>query len=370
VIDRTRIKQISRDLSGERGDDESIRALSDTSSHIVKVVDELNESMMQVRMLPVGLLFNKFPRLVRDLARSTGKKVDLTLEGQDTEIDRSVIEKIKDPLVHLIRNAVDHGVQTPEERTAIGRPEMGRIKLSARHDQGYIVMTLEDDGGGIDPQVMREAALKKGIITAQTAERMSDAEALDLIFEPGLSTAKKTTEVSGRGVGMDVVRRDIEGLNGMVKVTTALGQGTTFTLRLPLTLATFQGLLVESTHTVYAIPLSYVQETVRPDSCSINTVMGKRVINLRGTVMPLVSLSDVCGASSSNGQERDPYVVVVKAGERPVAVEVDDLVEQQEIVVKSLGNYTGRSRGIAGASILGDGKVVLILDVATLMKTA
>ena len=377
VIDRTRIAQISRALLGRHKEDEQVRALAETSAHIVRVVDELHASMMQVRMLPVGLLFSKFPRLVRDLSRSTGKQVRLVVEGEGTEIDRSVIEKIKDPLVHLIRNSVDHGVEPLDVRRAAGKPDVATVRLAAQHESGSIVITIDDDGGGIDVAAVRAAAVRRGALTPEAAERLSDDDALNLIFEPGLSTAKRTTEVSGRGVGMDIVRRDVEALNGRVDVTTEPGRGTRFTLRLPLTLATFGGLLVRSGNAMYALPLSYVQETVRTDSASVGTVMTKSVMNLRGNVMPLLRLRE---AIARTGRERDSlgdepvFAVVVKAGDgerdRPVAVVADELVDQQEIVVKSLGEYLGKTRGIAGASILGDGEVVLIVDVPTLIKDA
>jgi two-component system chemotaxis sensor kinase CheA len=371
VIDRTRVSQIMKVLQAQYREDELVQALADTSTHIVKVVDELNEGMMQVRMLPIGTLFNKFPRLVRDLARSSGKSVDFIIEGQDTEIDRSIIEKIKDPLVHLLRNALDHGIETPETRTAAGKPLPAIVKLSAHHEQGHIMITVEDDGKGVDRQRVKESAVRKGIISAEAAERLSDAEALDLIFESGLSTAEKTTEVSGRGVGMDVVRRSVGEVNGLIKVDTNVGAGATFTLQLPLTLATFPGLLVESGNAVYAIPLSYVQETGRLDSASIETIIDTEVVNLKGSVLPLLRLSTICQTGSENGRQNgEGFMVTVKAGDRPVAVAVDALREQQEIVVKSLGAYIGQTEGIAGASILGDGQVVLILDVASLIKAA
>jgi two-component system chemotaxis sensor kinase CheA len=369
VIDRTRVSQISKALQSRYREDELTHALSDTTLHIVKVVDELNESMMQLRMLPVGLLFNKFPRLVRDLARSTGKSIDFVVEGQDTEIDRSVIEKIKDPLVHLLRNAVDHGIESPEARRAAGKPLPALVRLSARHEQGHIVITLEDDGKGIDAQVIKESAVRKGIIAPEAAERLSDDEALDLIFESGVSTAEKTTDVSGRGVGMDIVSKGIGALNGVIKIDTHVHVGTTFTLRLPLTLAIFPGLLVSSRDTVYAIPLNYVEETVRLEPGSIKTITGREVFHLRGDVLPLIRLSSI-RRTESNGADRagEDFVVVVKAGDRPVALAVDALLEQQEIVAKSLGGYMGDVRGIAGASILGDGRVVLILDIASLTR--
>ncbi len=369
VIDRNRIRQIASTLHPRYEGDDLLTSLAETSMHVAKVVDELSESIMQVRMLPIGTLFSKFPRLVRDLARSTGKSVNFVLEGEETEIDRSVVEKIKDPLIHLIRNAVDHAIEPPETRRERGKPESGLVKLSAHHEHGHIVMTVADDGRGIDPDLIRESAVRKGIISREAAEGMSGAESLDLVFAAGVSTATDTTEVSGRGVGLDVVRREIEALNGFVQIDTSIGIGTTFTLRLPLTLATFRGLLMKSAKTTYAVPLGYVQETVRPEPGSIRTVMGRRVLNLRGNIMPLLRLSEICGTESENGRKSDDdFVVVMKVGDRPLAVGVDALVEQQEIVVKSLGGPVGQADGVAGASILGDGQVVLILDVPTLMK--
>ena len=325
-------------------------------------------------MLPVGLLFSKFPRLVRDLSRDLDRKVTLAVEGEETEIDRSVIEKIKDPLVHLIRNSVDHGIEPAEERAAAGKPEASILKLTAAHEQGQIIISIEDDGRGIDTERVVASAVKKGQISAEAAERLSHLEKLELIFAPGLSTAAKTTEVSGRGVGMDIVRRDIESLNGRVEVESEAGKGTTFRLRLPLTLATFRGLLVSSGGTTYAIPLTYVQETIRPEQAQLRTVSGRPVMSLRGSVMSLIWLNESLSLDALNepAASEDSYVVVVRASEsetdRPVAIAVDELVDQQEIVVKSLSGFLGRARGIAGASILGDGQVVLILDVPSMIK--
>lgn len=314
VIDRTRVSQLSRLLQGRFKEDEYVGALAETSTHIAKVVDELHESMMSVRMLPVGLLFSKFPRLVRDLSRGLDRQVTLAVEGEDTEIDRSVIEKIKDPLVHLIRNSVDHGIEPAEERAAAGKPEASVLKLTAAHAQGQIIISIEDDGRGIDTERVVASAIKKGQITQEAGERLSHREKLELIFAPGLSTAAKTTEVSGRGVGMDIVRRDIESLNGRVEVESEAGKGTTFRLHLPLTLATFRGLLVASGGTTYAIPLTYVQETIRPEQDQLRTVSGRPVMSLRGSVMSLVWLNESLQLSDGGETERsdDPYVVVVR----------------------------------------------------------
>ncbi len=375
VIDRTRVAQLSRLMQQRFKDDEYVRSLAETSTHIAKVVDELHESMMQVRMLPVGMLFSKFPRLVRDLARTLDKDIRLEMEGEDTEIDRSVIEQIKDPLVHLIRNAVDHGVESKTERQAAGKPERSILRLTAEHEQGQIVISLTDDGKGIEAASISAAAVRKGVITAETAARLSEQEAVELVFLPGFSTAAETTEVSGRGVGMDIVRSQIEALNGRVEVETEIGAGTTFRLRLPLTLATFRGLLVARGGTTYALPMTYVQETLRVDSTMIGRVSNRPVLTLRGTTMAMLWLDEVLGMQGAEHTEDErPYVIVVKASDsdkdRPVALAVDELVDQQEVVVKSLSGFLGRAQGISGASILGDGQVVLILDVATLIKTS
>lgn len=378
VIDRTRLNQLSRELADRFGDDESVSALFETAQHVEKLVDELHDRMLQVRMLPVGLLFSRFPRLVRDLSRALDRPIRLELEGEETEIDRSIIDKIKDPLVHLIRNACDHGIESPEERVALGKPEQATLHLAARHDQGQIVISLTDDGRGIDAERVKTRAVERGLISAEAADRLSFAEAVDLIFAPGLSTASTTTEVSGRGVGMDIVRRDIESLNGHIEVETEPGTGTTFLLRLPLTLATFPGLLIGSGDTRYAIPLSYVRETLRPEPGQIQTISGRPALHLRthDTVIPLVWLDSVLWPNRARWfrEGAEPYVVVVRGSdnesERPLAVAVDRLIDQQDIVVKSLSNRLGRARGIAGASILGDGQVVLILDVPALIKSS
>ncbi|MEI6136166.1 MAG: chemotaxis protein CheA [Chloroflexota bacterium] len=361
VIDRTRVSQLGRFLDGHAADDDFARSLQEAATHMEKVVDELHERMMRVRMLPVGLLFSKFPRLVRDLGRGMDKQIRLEIEGEDTEIDRSVIEKIGDPLVQLIRNAAAHGIESAEERAAAGKPEVATLRLTARHDQGQIAITLEDEGRGIDLDRVRARAIERGVIDAEQAARMTADEVVALIFEPGLSTADETTEVSGRGVGMDIVRRDIEALKGRVEVETERGRGTVFRLWLPLTLATIRGLLVSCGATTYAIPLHYVRETLRPTVEQLQTIGGRPVLALpsREVAMSMLWLDEALGATS--GRE-------VSWGAPCVAV--DRLIDQQELVVKSLSSYLGRARGIAGASILGDGEVVLIVDVASLINGA
>ena len=371
VIDRTRIIQISKSLASRFGDDDMVEALGKTSEHIVRVVDEIQDSTASVRMLPIGTVFSGLPRMLRDLAQTAGKKVDFTVDGQDTEIDRTVTERIRDPLVHLLRNAVDHGVETPEQRTKAGKPETAEVRLSAFHSEGYIVITVQDDGRGISPDRVRESALKKGLITREAASRLSDSELSDLIFMPGMSTAEKTTEVSGRGVGMDIVKANIEAINGFVSVESKPGEGAEFTLKLPLTLATVQALLVSCVDTLYAVPVVHIIESAKLEPEEIQTIGGKEVFRLRGEVVPLLRLATALNTRLNGaGHLERTFVVVLQLGERLVGLGVDALIELQEIVVKSMGTYTGDLDGVAGASILGDGQVVLILDVPTLVNAA
>ena len=336
------------------------------------MVGELQEGTLTVRMLPVGTVFGGLTRMVRDLAISAGKKVNLVVVGQDTEIDRTVIERIRDPLVHLLRNAVDHGIEAPEDRLQAGKTETGTLTLSAAHAEGYVVISVEDDGRGLDIEKIKSTVVAKGLVTAETAERLTDAEILELIFLPGMSTAKTTTEVSGRGVGMDIVRTNIEAINGFVNLDTKPGQGTKFTLKLPLTLATVQALLVTVGEGLYAVPVVHVLEAVSLSSDDIGTVEGEaEIFRLRGQVVPLLRLGPILGMESPTSEIRsDVFVVVVRLGERLVGLGVDSLTELQEIVVKSIGKYAGEAKGVAGASILGDGRVMLILDVPTLVSMA
>ena len=371
VIDRTRILQIGKMLETRYKEDELIQALGETSAHVVKVVDELQEEIMKARMLPIGTVLNGFPRMVRDLSLKMNKKVDFTVDGQDTEIDRTVIERIRDPLVHLLRNSIDHGIETPEERKAAGKPEEGSLKLTAFQEHSYIVIVVEDDGRGIEPERVRRSAIDKGIISADAAARLSDSEAVELIFAPGFSTAEQTTDVSGRGVGMDIVKTNIESIKGFVELDTKVGQGCKMTVMLPLTLATIQALLFSVDNTVYAVPLVYVLEAVNLEPGDVQTIEGNEVIRLRGTVVPLLRVSQAfkLAKGESEGAEKT-HVVVVRIADKLVGLAVDALRELQEITVKSLGNYMGDVKGIAGVSILGDGVVVPILDVPTLISTS
>ena len=385
IIDRTRIVQISKGLDSEYGDNELVQSLNTTTEHIVRVVDELQQSTMKVRMQPIGTVFSGFPRMLRDLAQKVEKKINFEVDGQDTEIDRTVIDRIRDPLVHLLRNSLDHGIEPPEERLSLGKSEAGNIWLSAHHEQGHIVIQVKDDGRGIDREGLKKSVVSKGLLSAEAASRLDDAEALDLIFLPGSSTAAKTTDISGRGVGMDIVKSNISAIHGFLTVDTEMGKGSSFTLRLPLTLATLQAMLVSVNGTTYAVPLVYVLEAVMRKKSEISTMEGdKEIIRLRGDVVPLVRLASIMGldenesknplpmqsSDDDTGEEEQIWVVIVKMGEKLVGLAVDELTELQEIVVKSLGGYIGDVKGIAGASVMGDGRIVLILDVMTLMNVA
>lgn len=371
VIDRSRISQINRVLESKYAGDELVRDLSQTSGHVIKVINELQQDIMQVRMVPIGTLFNSFPRLVRDLAQRQGKKVEFTMEGLETELDRSIIEQIRDPLIHLLRNAVDHGVEEPEKRVADGKPPIALVRLSAFQEGGHIVISMEDDGKGIDVNAVKQKAVAKAIISADEAARLSMADAINLVFMPGFSTLEKATDVSGRGVGLDVVKTNIDKLSGSVVTESRPGEGTKFMIVLPLTLAVIQGLLVAVHGTVYVMPLASVTETLLIEQREIMTIRGRNVIRLRNNVIPLVTLDNASGLGKRRADRVDKcFIVVAKDGEKSIGVVVDELMEQQEFVVKPLGKFLVDIRGIAGATILGDGQVGLILDVPALIKMA
>jgi len=372
VIERNRVRQLSKVLESKYEGDETIGVLGETSTRIMKLVNDLQDNVLKARMLPIGTVFNGFPRLVRDLAQKAKKNIEFIIEGQETELDRTIIEQIRDPLLHLLRNAVDHGIETPEKRRATGnKKEKGVLLLSAYQEQNHIVIVVEDDGSGIDASKVREAAVKKGLITAEEAATQSDAEAINLIFAPGLSTASKVTEVSGRGVGMDVVRTNLESLGGSVAVESRLGEGTRVVIRLPLTLATINGLLVSSADSIYIIPMISLVEVLRLKSAEIESVARHDVIRMRGNILPLLRLDAEFGTDGERPRYSDEtLVVVVRAGEKSVGLVVDSVMETQDTVVKSLGKYVGNIKGIAGATILGDGQVALILDIATLVRGA
>ena len=367
VIDRTRLAQLGG-LLQSKYDDQSIGDLTETSQHIGRIVDELQESIMKARMLPVEGLFNRLPRVVRDLAQRSRKKIDFVVEGRETELDRSVIEELHDPLVHLLRNCVDHGIELPEQRAATGKAEVGRIRLSAQHRENRILLRVEDDGTGIDTAKIRATAIRKGVLTAEAAERMSDQEAMEMIFAPGFSTAATITDVSGRGVGMDIVRTNIEKLNGSVRVESRLGEGSRFTLELPLTLAIIDALMVGLGDQILAIPLVSVVETLRVWRSEIQWINKRQAIQLRNSVLPLIGLDRALGLPSSSGGSDRVFVVAVRVGDNRFGLVVDSLLGELQVVIKSLGRQVGTIAGVTGATILGDGRVALILDVPSLVK--
>jgi two-component system, chemotaxis family, sensor kinase CheA len=369
VIDRTRLLGLGRALQDQLGEHAMLSEITETVFHLGRVTDEMQAEVMKSRMLPIGTVFSRFPRVTRDLSTRQGKKVELMIEGQETELDRSVIEEIGDPLVHLLRNAIDHGVELPADRVAAGKPETATVKLTAEHVESSIVITVEDNGRGIDPARIKAKALERGIISAEAAQRLADAEALELIFAPGFSTAATVTDISGRGVGMDIVRTNVERLGGTVEVQSKLGEGSRFFLRLPLTLAIVQALLVRVGGGIYALPLSSVTETLRVPVADIQRLQQQEAILLRGKVLPVVRCSALFQCESeAPSNARDILVVAVKVGERQIGLAVDRLLGEQEVVIKSLGDLIGDVPGISSAAILGDGTVALIVDVPALVQ--
>ncbi len=370
IINRNRFVLLTKQLEEGKDISEMIQFFYETTDALGRISDDLQDTIMQVRMMPIKTVFSRFPRLVRDLSRKSGKKIDLIIEGEETELDKSVVEVVGDPILHLIRNAVDHGQETPEERRAAGKPEVGKIWLRAFHEGNSVIIEVEDDGRGIDPEKVKKKAIEKGIITPQEAEKMDDREAIDLIFAPGFSTAEKVTDVSGRGVGMDVVRNNIKNLNGNVFVHTELGKGTKFTLSLPLTLAIIEALLVDVGRHTYAIPLDAVSETTKIPASKIYEVNKRKTTTLRGEVVGLVELGEILGVSNGTGDRDILPLVIISVNERKLGLIVDALLHRQEIVIKSMGEYLGDIHGFAGATILGDGRVILILDPNEIMSIA
>ncbi len=372
VIDRARLEDIIRKLQESRELAHLRTLLADTTTHIGRVTNELQMEIMKARMLPLAEVFNRFPRMVRDLARNFGKEIDFVIEGEDTELDRSLIEEITDPLIHLLRNAVDHGIEPPEERKSIGKPPRGRILLKAYQEENSVVILVQDDGRGIDVEKIRKKALALGLATQEELARMSDREAIEFIFYSGFSTNEKVTDVSGRGVGMDIVRRNIERVNGQVHVESEKGKGTTFFLRLPLTLAIIRALLVRVNGAIYSIPLADVVEIEKIEKKNTYWVNKTLTSLFRGKTLPLLRLQDLLEGKKAEYEEGMEipevlYTVVVNTARVLAGLVVDEIVGEQEIVIKSLGSYIGDVRGLGGATILGDGRVSLIVDVASLL---
>lgn len=353
-------------ISGTDGGNSS-QTFHEQIEYLERITTNLHESVMKVRMVPIESVVSKFPRMIRDLSRSLNKKMDLVMTGEDTELDRTVVDQIGDPLQHLLRNSADHGLEPNDVRKKNGKSEVGQIYLNAFQEGNNVIIQVGDDGNGIDTEAVKRKALEREIITPEQAEVMSQKEIVDLLFMPSFSMAKKITDISGRGVGLDVVKSNIEALGGDVEVKTKLGVGTEFTVRLPLTLAIIQALMVEIRDEKYAIALGSISNIEDIPVSEIKYVQAKEVIHLRGSVIPLIRLDNVLDIESKEEEPESLTVVIVKRGDNQAGLVVDKLIGQQEIVIKSLGKYINGNKLISGATILGDGEVALILDVNTLM---
>jgi len=371
VIERAQVHQICVDLHHRYPRDEEASQLVETTHRIARVTAELQEQIMKTRMLPIDGVFQRMPRMVRDLAQKTGKDLRFEMHGGETELDRTVLESLGDPLIHLLRNSVDHGVELPEDRIKAGKPAQGLVTLAARHEENRIVIQITDDGKGMSPSSLKESAIKKGLITEATASGLSDRDALNLIFASGFSTAAVLSDISGRGVGMDIVKSNLEKIGGRIVVESTPGKGSVFTIYLPMTLAIVRAVLVKSNTATYALPLGNVVEMLRLGSSEgeieQKTLGGRPVINLRGSTIPLANLNDILAGTPAMTMpediEEEACVIVIGIGERQIGICVEALVGEQEVVIKSMGTLLGDIPGISGATILGDGQVALIVDV-------
>ncbi|MBZ7977485.1 response regulator [Campylobacter sp. RM12654] len=370
VLGKNRLLKIYDDVEERYEGEKFIEELNQVVNQLSVVTTDIQLAVMKTRMQPIAKVFNKFPRVVRDLSRDLGKQIELELEGEETELDKSIVEEIGDPIMHMIRNSCDHGVESAEDRIAAGKPERGTVQLKAYNEGNHIVIEIADDGKGLNAEVLKTKGIEKGIISEREADNMSDKEAYGLIFKPGFSTAKQVTNVSGRGVGMDVVKTNIDKLNGIIEVDSELGKGTVIKLKIPLTLAIIQSLLVKTQEEFYAIPLASVLETVRVAIDDIYTIEGKNVLRLRDEVLSLVRLSDLFGVKQVLENSEQAYVVVVGAAASKLGIIVDTLIGQEEVVIKSMGYYLQNITGIAGSTIRGDGNVTLIVDVGAMMDMA
>jgi two-component system chemotaxis sensor kinase CheA len=375
VINRTRISDIANTLSRNVNDPNHhadvvvplAKDLADSSALLARTTNEIQESIMKVRMVPIGQVFDRFPRMVRDLAKARNKEIKLEIAGAETDLDKTIVDEVGEPLMHLVRNNVDHGIEEPDVRESRGKPRAGTIKLNAYHEGNQVIIEVQDDGGGIQLDKVRDRGIKQGLITE--ADRLTDREIIELIFTPGFSTAEQVTDVSGRGVGMDVVKKNILRLKGVFDVDSVLGEGTKFTMKLPLTLAIIQALLVRVANELYSIPLDAVIESQRIDTSDVRTVHGGEVITLRGQVVPLIRVGEFFNLTN----ERDPdkvMIVIVGLQGRQVGLVVDSFQGEQEIVIKPLSDVIGRIAGISGATILGNGSISLIIDVHSLVASA
>jgi two-component system chemotaxis sensor kinase CheA len=358
VIDRTRLQQVAGQYQ--------IEEISDVIRHVGSVIADIHAVVMKLRMMPVERVFSRFPRMVRDLGRELGKEVQLLIEGQETELDRLMIDEIADPLLHLLRNSVDHGLETPDERELMGKPRLGTVNLRARHEGNHVIIEVQDDGKGMDPERIKRKAVDKGLLSGDEAVRLSDKQALDLIFTPGFSTRDEATDISGRGVGMDAVKSKTVALGGALDLSSTSGRGSQISIILPLTLAIIQCMLTEVGREIYAIPISFIEDAHDFEDLTVQTVQEKEIALLRGHSLPLVRLQEALEVPD-DAPTSESAVVVVRVGSRRSGLVVDRLLGQQEVVIKPISKLVGHLRHVSGASILGDGRLALILDAATLL---
>lgn len=368
VLGRNQLAQLNNEFALEFEGTKHARDLSEASRQIDLMTNELQLVVMKTRMVKIGKVFNRFPRLVRDLARETKKNIRLVIKGEETELDKTLVEEIYDPLVHLVRNSADHGLENEEERTRGGKNPQGVITLNAEHESNNIIITVEDNGRGIDPKKILGKAVSKGLVSEEQAKEFSKQDIFNLIFVPGFSTAEQVSNVSGRGVGMDVVKTNVLKLRGMIHIDSEVGVGTKIKIVLPLTLAIIHGMIVKVNTEMAVIPLNSVLEVVSATDSEIYTINQKEVIHLRNMTIPLLSIEDILYTSSNGKDKEKQYIVIVKIGEKTFGIKVDELIGQQEVVIKSLGNYLGDVKGVAGSTIMGDGTVVMILDLSEIIS--
>lgn len=368
VLGRNRLAQVSSEFALHNEGSKYARELLDTSKHIDLMTNELQTVVMKTRMVKIGKVFNRFPRVIRDLSKDAKKKVKLEITGEETELDKTIVEEIYDPLVHLIRNAIDHGIEIPQNRKKAGKDETGTIYLSAEQEGNNILIKIEDDGKGLDIDLISKKAVDKNLIPKEKVKELSKQDIFNLIFLPGFSTAEKVTNISGRGVGMDVVKTNVNKLRGMINIDSNPGVGTSFLIKLPLTLAIITGMIVRVMNEKLVIPLSSVIEVVRVNRESIKTINGKEVINIRDNIIPIISISKILFKHEENTEDKIwNYVVIVGIAEKKIGIMVDELIEQKEIVIKPLGELLNNNTGVAGSTIMGDGTVVMILDLIDLI---
>lgn len=371
VLGRNSLTQSLGILNNEIEGNSQVEQVNQASNAISFITTELQMAVMKMRMLPVGKVFNRYPRLVRDLCRESKKQIDLVIEGESTELDKSVIEEIGDPLVHIIRNSCDHGIESPAEREAKGKPAKGTIQLIASQEGSNIVLKIIDDGKGLDLEAIKKKAIERGLTTESELASMTRKDIFNFIFEAGFSTAAKVTGVSGRGVGMDVVRTNVEKLNGIIEIESEIDEGTSLSIKLPLTLAIIQGLLVEVNDEVFVLPLGSVHKTIKLDESKIFYVNQRPVVRLRDEIIPVMNISHLLRNNARCFEMEDkPYIVVVGFGEKKLGINIDRFLGQEEVVVKSLGSYLGSIEGLSGATILGDGRIRLIVDIAGMFAVA